>query len=109
MPRSRIPTGCRCWGRRRIPATPGTPRVSRRPVRTRSCWRSAPTTWRSRSRGLAYRDITREFASLSQLADTVAKSRIWGGIHYQFDTDASQVACTKVAEYVFANFMRPAF
>jgi hypothetical protein len=52
-------------------------------------------------------DITREFASLSQFADTVAKSRIWGGIHYQFDTDASQVSCAKVAEYVFANFMRP--
>jgi hypothetical protein len=50
---------------------------------------------------------TREFTSLSQLADTVARSRIWGGIHYQFDTDASQVACAKVAEWVFANFMRP--
>jgi hypothetical protein len=50
---------------------------------------------------------TREFTSLSQFADIQAKSRIWGGIHYQFDTDASQVACGKVAEYVFANFMRP--
>jgi hypothetical protein len=50
---------------------------------------------------------TREWTSLSQLADAQAKSRIWGGIHYQFDTDASQVACAKVAEYVFANFMRP--
>jgi hypothetical protein len=50
---------------------------------------------------------TREWTSLSQLADTQAKSRIWGGIHYQFDTDASQVSCAKVAEYVFANFMRP--
>jgi hypothetical protein len=51
--------------------------------------------------------ITREFTSLSQLSDMAAKSRIWGGIHYQFDTDASQVACAKVAEYVFTNFMRP--
>jgi hypothetical protein len=50
---------------------------------------------------------TREWTSLSQLADTAAKSRVWGGIHYQFDTDASQVACAKVAEYVFANFARP--
>ncbi len=51
--------------------------------------------------------ITREWASLSELADVVAISRVWGGIHYQFDTDASQMACAKVAEYVFANFMRP--
>jgi hypothetical protein len=50
---------------------------------------------------------TREWTSLSQLADTVAKSRVWGGIHYQFDTDASQVSCKNVADYVFANFMRP--
>ena len=73
----------------------------------RSRWRSARTTSRSRSPGRARPAITREFTSLSQLADTVAKSRIWGGIHYQFDTDASQVACAKVAEYAFANFMRP--
>lgn len=50
---------------------------------------------------------TREWSSLSDLADTVAKSRVWGGIHYQFDTDAGQVACAKVAEFVFATFMRP--
>jgi hypothetical protein len=50
---------------------------------------------------------TREFASFSELADVIAKSRIWGGIHFQFDSDASQLACAKVAEYVFANFMRP--
>jgi hypothetical protein len=50
---------------------------------------------------------TREWTSLSQLADTVAKSRVWGGIHFQFDTDASQVSCKNVADYVFANFMRP--
>lgn len=50
---------------------------------------------------------TREWESLSELADVVAKSRVWGGIHYQFDTDASQVACAKVAEYTFATFMRP--
>jgi hypothetical protein len=52
-------------------------------------------------------DVTREFDSFSQLAEVQARSRIHGGIHYQFDSDASQVACPKVAEYVFANFMRP--
>jgi hypothetical protein len=52
-------------------------------------------------------DVTREFDSFSQLAEVQARSRIHGGIHYQFDSDASQVACPKVAKYVFANFMRP--
>lgn len=52
-------------------------------------------------------DVTRDFAGFWQLAETEARSRIHGGIHFQFDSEASQVACPKVAEYVFANFMRP--
>ena len=36
-----------------------------------------------------------------------ANSRIWGGIHYRFDIDASQVSCPQVADYLFDNYMRP--
>jgi len=36
-----------------------------------------------------------------------ARSRIWGGIHYRFDIEASQVSCTQVADYLFDNYMRP--
>jgi hypothetical protein len=32
-------------------------------------------------------------------------SHVYGGIHFQFDSDASQLACPKVADYVHANYM----
>jgi hypothetical protein len=45
--------------------------------------------------------------SLFQLGNDEAHSRIWGGIHYRFDIEASQVACAQVADYLFDNYMRP--
>jgi hypothetical protein len=48
---------------------------------------------------------TRHFTGFWQLADQQARSRIHGGIHYQFDSDASQAACVKVPEFTAANFM----
>jgi len=47
------------------------------------------------------------YMSLFQLGDDEAHSRIWGGIHYRFDIEASQVSCTQVADYLFDNYMRP--
>ena len=52
-------------------------------------------------------NVTREFTAFSQLAQQMARSRIHGGIHFQFDTDASFAVCPKVAEYVYENFMLP--
>jgi hypothetical protein len=52
-------------------------------------------------------DVTRAYERFSDLAEEAARSRIYGGIHYQFDSDASQAACPKVADYVFANYMLP--
>jgi hypothetical protein len=52
-------------------------------------------------------DITRTWSKLSDVAQEQADSRIYGGIHYRFDNEAGQIAGRKVAEYVFANFMRP--
>jgi hypothetical protein len=51
--------------------------------------------------------VTRSFSGFWELADQQARSRILGGIHFQFDSDASQASCRKVSEYTFANFMRP--
>jgi hypothetical protein len=51
-------------------------------------------------------DITHTFATLWEVAQEQADSRIYGGIHYRFDNEAGQVAGRAVAEYVFANFMR---
>ncbi|HEY2400316.1 MAG TPA: vanadium-dependent haloperoxidase [Steroidobacteraceae bacterium] len=47
------------------------------------------------------------YTGLWALADDEAHSRIWGGIHYRFDINASQVSCTEVADYLFEKYMRP--
>lgn len=51
--------------------------------------------------------VVRSFPGFWQLAEHQATSREYGGIHYHFDTLASQEVCPKVAGYVFANYMRP--
>jgi hypothetical protein len=50
-------------------------------------------------------DVTRNYDAFSELGEEFARSRICGGIHYQFDSDASQSACANVADYIFANYM----
>ena len=50
---------------------------------------------------------TRDFTSFADLAEQQARSRVFGGIHYQFDSDASEAACSKVPEFTAAQFMRP--
>jgi hypothetical protein len=50
--------------------------------------------------------IVRSYNSFSQLGDEEANSRIWGGIHFQFESQASQGACTLVADYVVDNTLR---
>ena len=50
---------------------------------------------------------TLQFTGFSHLAQQMSIRRVYGGIHFQFDTDASMQTCGKVAEYVNANFMRP--
>jgi hypothetical protein len=61
-------------------------------------------TW-ARTGGLP--DETRFYTALSQLIEEQARSRIYGGIHFQFDSDASEAVCPQVAEYIFTHFMRP--
>jgi hypothetical protein len=50
--------------------------------------------------------IVRSYNGFRQLADEEAKSRIWGGIHFQFESLASMGACTLVADYVVDNTLR---
>jgi hypothetical protein len=61
-------------------------------------------TW-TRTMGLP--QVTRDYTGFWQLADQQARSRIHGGIHYQFDSDASQSACVKVSDHAHAHFMLP--
>ena len=50
--------------------------------------------------------ITRSYNGFRQLADEEAKSRIWGGIHFQFESLASMGSCTLLADYVVDNTLR---
>ena len=59
-------------------------------------------TW-ARTMGLP--SVTRDFTGFWHMADQQARSRIHGGIHFQFDSDASQAACVKVPEFTDANYM----
>jgi hypothetical protein len=53
-------------------------------------------------------DVSRSYTRFTQLAEDQANSRIYGGIHFRYESLASQASCPKVAEYIFANYMRPA-
>jgi hypothetical protein len=50
---------------------------------------------------------TRSYSRFSQLAEEAAKSRVYGGIHFDFDTTSSFGTCTLLGEYVFDNTFRP--
>jgi hypothetical protein len=52
---------------------------------------------------------TRSYNGFRQFADEAARSRIYGGIHFQFDTLASMGVCTQLADYAYTNTLRPLF
>jgi hypothetical protein len=52
-------------------------------------------------------DVPKSYTSFSQLAQDEADSRIYGGIHFRFDNEASQKNCPQVSEYIFKRHMRP--
>jgi hypothetical protein len=45
------------------------------------------------------------YTSFAALAQDEGDSRIWGGIHFGFEIDTSQVSCTQVADFIFDNYM----
>lgn len=51
--------------------------------------------------------VIRAFADFSSAAAENAQSRIYLGVHYQFDADDGRSTGTNVAQYLAANFMRP--
>jgi hypothetical protein len=50
--------------------------------------------------------ITRSYAGFRQLADEAARSRVYGGIHFNFDTTSSFGVCAPLGDYVFDNTFR---
>ncbi len=51
-------------------------------------------------------DMTRPFNGFRELANEQARSRVYGGIHFEFDQTASLGACIPLADYAFDNYMR---
>jgi hypothetical protein len=49
---------------------------------------------------------TRSYARFSQIAEEASMSRVYGGIHFDFDTQAGFAACLPVADYVYDNTFR---
>lgn len=52
-------------------------------------------------------NVTRQYSTFSELAGQQARSRVFGGIHFDFELKASQESCTKVADWVVDHYMRP--
>ena len=52
--------------------------------------------------------VTRTFTSFSAAAQEDARSRIYLGVHYQFDADQGMASGTAVADHVAANHMQAA-
>jgi hypothetical protein len=52
-------------------------------------------------------DITHRFSGFWEAAEEQANSRIYGGIHYRFDSEAGQEVGRKTARFVFEHYMTP--
>jgi hypothetical protein len=52
--------------------------------------------------------VTRSFTRLSAAAEEAGQSRIYGGIHWQFDNQAGLASGRALADHVFFNFLTPA-
>ena len=50
---------------------------------------------------------TRSYAGFSAMANEQERARVYGGIHFTFDNVAGQSVGRNVANYIFANIMRP--
>jgi hypothetical protein len=46
------------------------------------------------------------YSSFWALARDEGSSRVWGGIHFRFEIDASEQSCAQVANYLFDNYMK---
>lgn len=51
--------------------------------------------------------VTRSWNSFSEAAEEAGQSRIYGGIHYQFDNVEGLAAGRAIADYVFNHVLRP--
>src|SRR4029453_9734984 len=50
---------------------------------------------------------TRQFASLTDMAEEQKNVRVWGGVHYRFPIPTSEDVARKVAAYMIDNTLKP--
>ena len=50
---------------------------------------------------------TRNYTRFSQISEEASMSRVYGGIHFDFDSQAGFAACIPVADYIYGNVFRP--
>jgi PAP2 superfamily len=50
--------------------------------------------------------VTKRYHGFRELADEGGYARIWGGIHFRFETLASFGACTRLGDYAADNVLR---
>lgn len=55
--------------------------------------------------GVPNPDVTQHYTTLSAIAQDEADARVYGGLHFRFDNEASQEICPLIAEYVHANYL----
>ena len=51
--------------------------------------------------------VFRHFTSLAGCADEIGMSRIYGGIHYQFDNQEGKTCGKRIADHIAANYLLP--
>jgi hypothetical protein len=51
--------------------------------------------------------LTRQFASLTEMAEEQKNVRVWGGVHYRFAIRASEGEAPKAAAYLIENTLKP--
>jgi hypothetical protein len=50
--------------------------------------------------------VTLQYTNLRHITDDTADARVYGGIHFRFDQEASETLGEGVAEYVLNNYLR---
>ena len=51
--------------------------------------------------------VVRAFANFQTAAEEAGQSRVYGGIHFEFDNSAGLSSGRQVGQYVVDNFLRP--
>lgn len=52
-------------------------------------------------------NVTRNYRTFSALTNEIARSRVFGGVHFPFDIVEGQAAGRNVATFVFLNYLKP--